>query len=471
MSGGSVKALSVSTPRIALRARRRWLRDRSAAVALTFALSVLPVTLLIGIGIDLGFVTQSKAQLNAAADAAALAAATTAANGFTAGLAQATYMALGQTAGSQWFDSQGKTTLNTSTPTATVGVTQTGSVFLSTVTYQATVPTYFGGIVGLATIPVSGVSSATISTNSYVSVTFLLDNSSSMLIASTQAGVNQMNNVLTPVNAGTPGLPAGLTQQTLNAVPGANGLGALQCAFACHWDANNNDYYGLARNNHIQLRFDVVQSAVASAIGEMIHEEVIASQFGVGIYTFGNTLTQVYPSSPGQSTSTDLTSGENAAAAIQTPVGPDAANTDFPAVMAALAAASSAAGDGSTLATPRKALIIVTDGLADYGSRQIPGTEGPIDPANCTAMKNLGYSVYVLYTTYITTPSNLVLPFGNIDLLPYLQGTATPGMAASLQSCASGPTNYAEASDPAAINTAMTQMLKSALGNGGRFTK
>ena len=78
----------------------RWwlcLRDRSAAVALTFAISVLPVTLLIGVAIDLGFVTQSKSQLNAAADAAALAAATTAANGFTAGLPN--YIALGQTAG------------------------------------------------------------------------------------------------------------------------------------------------------------------------------------------------------------------------------------------------------------------------------------------------------------------------------------------------------------------------------------
>ena len=64
----------------------------------------------------------------------------------------------------------------------------------STVTYQATVPTYFGGIVGYPTISVSGVSSATIATNAYVSVTFLLDNSSSMLIASTQAGVTLMDN-------------------------------------------------------------------------------------------------------------------------------------------------------------------------------------------------------------------------------------------------------------------------------------
>jgi hypothetical protein len=210
---------------------------------------------------------------------------------------------------------------------------------------------------------------------------------------------------------------------------------------------------------------------VATAITEMINEELIASQFAVGIYTFGSTLTHIYPNSATQPTSTDLMSGKLAAQAIQTPVGPDVANTYFPTVMASLAAANTAAGDGSTQATPRKALIIVTDGLTDYGARTTPTSKGPIDPANCIAMKNLGYSVYVLYTTYITTPSNLLLPFDNINLLPYINGTATPAMATSLKSCASAPSNYAEASDPAAIAAAMTQMLKSALGNGGRFTK
>ncbi len=256
----------------------------------------------------------------------------------------------------------------------------------------------------------------------------------------------------------------------MNAVPGAGGLGGLQCAFACHWDANNKDYYGLARANNVQLRFDVVQSAVASAINEMIALEAIPNQFSVGIYTFNNTLTQIYPSTPNQSTSTNLSSGITAAQAMQSPVVPDAANTNFPTIMASLAAASTAAGNGSSPTSPKKALIIVTDGLADYGSRSIPTTEGPINPANCTAMKNLGYNVYVLYTTYITTPSNLVLPFSNSALLPYLNGTQAPTMAGSLQSCASAPTNYIQASVPADITTAMTQLLKAALANSGRLT-
>ena len=100
---------------------------------------------------------------------------------------------------------------------------------------------------------------------------------------------------------------------------------------------------------------------------------------------------------------------------------------------------------------------------------RIPTTEGPIDPTNCDAMKALGYSVYVLYTTYFTTPG----PFQSIlsclitePLLPYLAPPATPGIG-----CASSPSNYQAASNPADINAAMTELLKSALGNGGRFTK
>jgi Flp pilus assembly protein TadG len=460
-----------SVPGVAPPARLHCLHDRSGAVALVFAVSILPVALLIGIAIDLGFVTQSKAQLNAAADAAALAAATTAANAFTAGLPN--YIALGQTAGSQWFDSQGKTALNTSTPIATVGVMQTGSVFLSTITYQATVPTYFGGIVGLATIPVGGVSSATISTNAYVSVTFMLDNSSSMLIAATQDGVTLMHQ-LTPVSASTPGLPPGLTQ---NSVPDRLGIypgGSTptgHCAFACHWDVNNNDYYGLAVNNSIKLRFNVVIDAVATAIAQMKSLQLIANQFSVSIYTFGtpnpNVLTTIYQD---RAESPDLDAGLMAAAAIRSPVGPDVANTDFPTAMAQLAKVTPSAGDGSSTASPKRSLIIVTDGVADYGSRQIPSTEGPINPADCNAMKALGYSVYVLYTSYITNPQDWIL-VNNTALKAYVDGTASPTMVSSLQSCASAPTNFAEASDPVAIDAAMTQLLKAALGNGGRFTK
>jgi hypothetical protein len=435
---------------------RRCLRDRTAGVALMFAVTVLPITLVFGVAIDLGFVTQSQVNLNSAADAAALAAAKTTADAFTAG--KTNYVALGQVAGLQWFKSLGTTVAVTTLPTATVQVTQSGSVFVADVSYQADVTTYFAKYFGYKTIPISGLSSATITTNAYVSVTFLLDNSSSMLVAATPAGVALLGS-LTPLTSTTPGRPAQLTQST---VP--SGLGGYTCAFACHWDANNNDYYGLARANNVQLRFDVVKSAVQSAIHEMINEKVFENQFSVSIYTFDNVPRLIYP------TSTNLPAAITAANGMQSPVVIDVANTDFPTVMNKLAAQSPAAGTGSSATSPKRALIIVTDGLADYGDRAIPNHEGPLDPANCTAVKNLGYNVYVLYTTFITSPLDTVL-LNNNGLLPYITGTGATSMTVRLQSCASATANYAEASDPTAITAAMTQMLKSALGNGGRFTR
>lgn len=440
---------------------QRCLKDPSAGIALTFAITAIPVIGIIGIGIDLGLATQAKTQLNLATDAAAMAAAKGAADAFAAGSQD--YIAAGQTAGTEWFKSQAGTVLGATLQDPVVTVTQSGAVFTSNVSYHGTVKPYFAPIFGVSTVALGGVSSATITTNAYVSVTFLLDNSSSMLIAATQAGVDKMNS-LTPVS----------DQNARNTVP--NGLGNLRCAFACHWTTNSYggysyDYYGLARYNGIQLRFDVLQAAAADAINQMISQKKIDRQFAVTVYTFASTLTQIYPADQNQSISTNLDDGVTTVQNFRTPVVINDGNTNFPAVMQDLASRSTPAGNGSSTASRKKVLIIVTDGLADYEPRVTPSSKGPINPADCAAMKSLGYSVYVLYTTYITTPSDLLLPFDNINLLPYINGTRTPAMASSLRSCASAPTNYAEASDPAAIHAAMSQMLQSALSNGGRYTQ
>lgn len=429
---------------------QRGLRDRSAGVALMFAVGAIPIIGTIGIAVDLGLVTQAKTQLNVASDAAALAAAKAAADAFSAG--QPNYIATGQKAGVEWFKSQASSVLGPVVPAPSVTVTQSGAVFSSQVTYQGAVAPYFAPIFGVSTVAVGGLSSATITTTAYVSVTFLLDDSSSMLIAATQDGVTKMNS-LTPYS----------TQAARNTVP--RGLGGTQCVFACHWDANNNDYYGMAIANGIQIRFDILKSATAAAINQMISQQKIDGQFSVAIDTFDRGLKVIVPDS------TNLTNALSAAKIIVPPTDEYPDGTNFPAAMQQLAQASTAAGNGSSMASPRKALIIVTDGLADYGARSIPSSRGPINPADCTAMKNLGYNVYVLYTTYVTEPQNVMLSFDNGPIADYVSGNKTPAMVPSLQSCASAPTNYAQASDPAAITTAMTQMLQSALGNGGRYTQ
>jgi hypothetical protein len=427
---------------------RPCLRDHAAGVALMFAILVIPIIAMVGLAIDLSLVTLFKKQLNAATDAAALAAVRTAADAFSAG--RRNYIELGQVAGLQWFNSQSSTMLDLDMQEPEVAVTQSGAVFASRVTYNGMVPTDFARLFGITGVPVGGASSATITTTAYVSVTFLFDNSSSMLLAATQAGVDLMNSI-------TPSMKNILT------VPK---LGGLPCAFACHWDPNGRDYYGVARNAGVLLRFDVARFALGSAITEILNEELFADQFSVGIYTFGGMLQQVYPSDSRQSFSTDLAGGRTAAQTIQSPIVTYRANTDFPKAMAALASASTEAGDGSSPSSPRKVLIILTDGMADYNDHK-----GPIDPANCGAIKNLGFNVYVFYTSYLAKPPELLLPLDNIALLPVIDGTAPSTIALALQSCASAPADYIRAADLAGITAAVKQMLRAALGNAARLTE
>ena len=435
-------------------------RDRRGGVALLSALTLIPVLGLTGLAIDFGFVSQAKSQLNLAADSAALTATMTAAQAFTAG--QSNYIAQGQAAGQQWFNAESGAVVNTTVKAPTVSVTQSGNVFTSSVSYTASVPTFLARLFGVSTVNLGGSSSATMPTKAYSVVTFLLDNSSSMLIASTSAGISTMN-AATPSYSSLSGIPPG--------------LGGLQCSFACHWTSSNSghrklvsaDYYGVARSLGVQLRFDVLQQATQTAIQTMISDELIANQFSTSVYTFNNGLLQIYPASQSQTSSTDLTDALTAVERIQTPVTQDASNTDFPTIMTDLGNITTAAGDGSSAATPKKALIIVTDGMADYSTRDIPTTEGPLNPSDCAAMKAKGYSVYVLYTPYSSDPS--VLLFNNAALAPYLAGTASPGMVSSLQACASSAANFAQANDPASVVADMNQMLQSALGLGARFTQ
>ncbi len=466
-------------------------------MALAFGLACIPLVLLIGLAVDFGFIAQARAQLDLAADSAALTATKTAGAAFIANAGTTQAIAQGENDGTNWFIAQVGLIPNASVIATNVQVTNNGNTFNSTVTYQAEVATFFSGLFGVQFVNLTNASAAQIIANAYVDVTFLLDNSSSMLIASTLAGVSTMETVTLGANTS---LLAPNTSITSLIYPHGVGNGPpLACAFACHWDASSHDYYGLARNNNVQLRFDVLKTAVGQSITQMYSAEQltnITDQFGTTIYTFnsyyGNYINQVYPLPASGAVGYDLTptgAAQTTVQNFQTPVVSDAADTPFPQAMAALTATSTAAGDGSSINSPRKALIIVTDGIQDWGSRaEVPGypqtaggtysgAEGPINSADCNAIKALGYAVYVIYTTYITQDASgnqLPLVIYNQFLVPYVNSVGSPAsydLAANMQACASSPANYAQASDPAAIEAAMAAMLQSVINSASRLTR
>jgi hypothetical protein len=199
----------------------------------------------------------------------------------------------------------------------------------------------------------------------------------------------------------------------------------------------------------------------------------VPNQYSLTVFTFGSDATLIFPATPAPLASTDLAGGLAAVQAIETPVVTTMANTNFQRTMATLDQLTTPAGDGSTAFRPKKALIIVTDGMQDTGNQQTgigPGaTLGPMDPANCQAMKNKGYAVYVLYTSYSSDPSVLANDSALGAYLTQEGGAST--MAQRLAACASQPANFLEAGDPADIQAAMRTLLQSALTSSGRFTQ
>ena len=444
------------------RSRRSGLgRDPQGAVSIIFATTAVPLMMAVGLSVDYSFYIQAQSQLSLAADCGAIHAVRVASSNYLSGLTYALAGVNGAQAGQQWFNAQ-LGILQTGTVTnlniPPVPFNTTTSTFTSTVSYTASVPTHFGGLFHIKTWNAVGSASATIATNSFVNVDFLLDNSSSMLIGATEGDIQRLAALLVNV-------PGVVMPQS------ANNLGQYPCAFACHWSANPfvPDYYTVARKQlpNLQLRWDVLQSATQVAINQMIALEGFPNQFGVGVFSFGDPtyfpLKTIVPEG-----FTNLSAAIPFVQANTTPVVIDNGNTDFPSTMTAMNAITTQAGDGTTSLTPRKALIIVTDGMADYGSRSIPTTEGPMNPANCQAMKNKGYTVYVLYTTYSTDYPQVLL--FNQALAPYINGTASPAMAASLQACATIPDDFISASTPAEIQTGLSKLLSVAVGSPARLT-
>jgi len=233
------------------------------------------------------------------------------------------------------------------------------------------------------------------------------------------------------------------------------------------------------------LRFDLVKAATNQIISTMQSDNVAAlNNLQVGIFTFANALLRAYPL-PSCGTTTACESGNDWATAISlvgapptAANGPDTGiqpygganggNSDFHDTMVSLSGSYlTASGDGTTAATPRKVLFIVTDGLVDYTNLVGVRTEGGVSAADCALFKSLGYTVYVVYTPYYPVMNGYY--YSNIKT--YAEPTATGTLATDLQACASDPVNdYVSATDQTGLNNALQKFLKSALTQPARFT-
>lgn len=423
------------------RATARLRRDRKGVVAILFALLIIPIIGLVGLAIDFAAASQAKATLDLALDAATLQAVTAAVNA----VAEDPYASLtpAQATGVQRFMAQAGGLSGIKVQPVSLAVTQQGATFTSTASYTATYPTYFAGLFGVSNMTVAGSSSTVMTSGPYIDIQVLLDVSSSMLIAATPTDIA---NLTTITASGTYASPA-------------SSWWPSGCAFACHWDPNNNDFYAASRANNITLRLDQLTGAISSII-QTVATKNSSSLDRIGLYTFSTSTAML------ADLTTDVSTLQQAVKSVGPPLGDPNAPYDTNITEFIYQLASNfvqAAGDGSSPNSPKKFVFILTDGIEDVYSPGRPSNriELPVDPNACTALKSKGAVVIVLHTLYYEPPGD---PFAEIDAIQ-------PAVVSSLMQCASGPNLYFPASDGAQINAAMQQMLSAALSLPARLTQ
>lgn len=488
------------------------LRDRRGAIAIIFAASLLPMAMLVGLSIDFSFFTQAKAQISLAADAAATHAIRAATETYAAdvnanppldsGTATSYAITAGEAAGKLWFAAQlGQlpgdgsqvypsvtVCANNSPPTPTCPATSASNPagFSASVTYNGSYPPFFRALFTKnqnAKWTITGTAGA-LSTYSYVEILMMLDNSGSMDIGATPADITKMedNSVCLPSNLNMSNINGmGAYDQSnpaldinMNNVAHYNSGGNKNnisgtcdsgytgpespCGFACHTDDHNNDLYGIARNNGVELRSDVVTAAAENVISSMEANEQAPGQFSVGVYQFNSDISPLFPAQPDQGSGSNTEASTNLAAALSAvdaidyyknptasvPVLPNVTfaccETDFPTSVADLLSGHYAngvqfgqpiqpAGPGTSQSAPQKDIFIVTDGMEDAdpgGNRQngeMTSAQAEADtyspnPAVCRTLKKKYFTVYVLYISYNSLP-NLYYMTQNVQQTPY----------------------------------------------------
>jgi Flp pilus assembly protein TadG len=394
----------------------RLLRNRRANVAIIFALAMVPLVYLVGMGVDYTNAVDRKTQLDADADAAALAAVSPAMlaqqDPASVTAAQNTFNAQATTVYGVNYNSQNQ--LNVSVQDSLTGRTVT-------VTYNASSQNAFPNVLGQTTIAITGTSQAVGALPPNIDFFLLLDSSPSMAIAATQTDINTMVN-----NTQSQG-GCGFGCHETN--PGADNLG----------NPNGEDNYQLARNLGVTLRIDLLNQAAQNLMTTaQTTENANHAKYRMAIYSFDNSHTTL------QALTNNLATAKTSAANLKmltvyqnnwltsgnqnsdTDTNYDGAMTFINTTMPAPGNGTNAVGD-----KPQEVLFFVTDGVEDEsvsGNRQ----QSVMSNSWCTTIKNRGIRIAILYTEYLPLPTNAwyntwISPFQS-NIAPTLQSCASPGL-------------------------------------------
>lgn len=433
---------------------KRFIRKCDGNVAIITALAAIPLCYLAGMGVDYGTAVDRQTQLDSIADAAALSAVT------PTMMAQST--SVGVTEAQNTFNGQASalTQITYSSANLTVTVSTAGLARTVTVAYTAKYNTFFPTLLGASTIALSGTSTATGGMAPNINFYLLLDSSPSMAIAATQAGINTM-------------------------VSNTSSQGG--CAFGCHeshpssdslGNPGGEDNYALARALGVTLRIDLLNQAAQNLMTTaQSTESSNNAHYQMAIYSFDtgfNTL---------QTMTSNLSTAKTSAAGLsmlevysnnnltQYTANNDE-DTNYDNAMSSLNSAMPNPGSGTNNAgdTPQEVVFLVTDGVEDEcqtptlnsysggGCRQQYLMNSNTD--YCSAIKNRGIRIAIVYTEYLPLPTNAW--YMNFDGAGAGITSFQPNIATQLQTCAS-PGLYYEVTTGGDISAALASLFQYAV--------
>jgi Flp pilus assembly protein TadG len=464
---------------------RSFLRSSRGNVAMIFAISLIPLIYLTGMGVDYGSAAMREAQLNAIADSASLAAVTPSIMGT---MNQGDQPSI--TAATNTFNAQVGSIAGVSNPSVTVTVADTITTRTVTVSFTGTSQNFFPSVLGRQTIALSGTSQAVGSVAPNINFYLLLDDSPSMGIPATTSGIQTLIN-----NTSAQG---GCAFACHESNPSADSLGNpknVQCTTGGkQFPSGGEDNYSLAVCLGLTLRIDNLRTAVQNlASTATTTEQNYSATYQMALYTFDANFTTIaaLPNSLSSVNSeansiqllevydnNNLTSGN----------GNNDEDTNWDSAMTQINAAMPVPGNGTNAKgdTPQEVLFIVTDGMIDEseptggssgmatqygdvccGSRQqstinpLSSGGSEVDKDWCTTIKNRGIRIAVLYTAYYALGTSN--SWFNSYVAPLIPPSASQdNIGAQLQSCAS-PGLYQEVTTDGDITAALNALFQEAV--------
>lgn len=416
-----------------LRKLTSFTKDENGQFAIMGALMTVPLVMAVGVAVDYSRMTLARAEMQTAVDAAALAAVSTNSKSYKdGGLFKGFWTeSAAKEEARDWFVANYGNTFGYPVDDADVDIKRVGTELTATLEVRVLVPATFLAIVGQSPSPISVTATARSTLQPYADVYVLADNTPSMAIGATPSDISAMQNL-------------------------------VGCQFACHdlsHENNNNSTsdYQKVRNANITLRLDSTAEALSSLISKMQTKTEMTSQFRVSAYHFGTMIEAQQVTNFVPQTS-NLTQAATNAKTLPLMTVPSAGYnnqmaTDLNKIFGQMVSVVGTSGTGLTTSSRVKTLLVVTDGVnttLNPPSCPLPlnyqgQCQSPINPDWCSAIKNNGVRIAVLYTTYY--------PLNDSWYREYIE-PIMPQVPTALQNCAS-PGMYAEVQPHQGISEAL----------------